>query len=92
MITREHVLQLADLARLSITDKQCDSYLKNFQSILAYIDTLNTVTPDTRNSRYMLTNNVREDGDAYEAGVFTQDILDNVPHQEDGYVKVNKIL
>jgi aspartyl-tRNA(Asn)/glutamyl-tRNA(Gln) amidotransferase subunit C len=91
-MNRDDVKNLAELARLSISDEQADDYLKDFQSILGYIDTLNTVEVSEADDQHVLTNIVREDDDAYEAGEFTSDILDNAPHHEDGYLKVNKIL
>lgn len=92
MMKREDVQQLAELARLSLTDEQCDGYLKDFQSIFSYIDAINTVQPENAEQAQVLTNIVREDEEPYEAGTFTQAILNNAPHQENGYVKVDKIM
>lgn len=92
MMNRDDVQQLAQLARLSITDEQCDNYLKDFQNILSYIDALNAVNPDMVPQQQVLTNVVREDDEAYEAGSFSKEIISNAPHQEDGYIRVDKIL
>lgn len=91
-MNREDVQQLAQLARLSLTDQQCDGYLKDFQSIFSYIDAINTVDIPETEHHHVLTNMVREDDEVYEAGSFTEDILQNAPHKENGYVKVDKIL
>ena len=91
-MNRDDVKQLADLARLSITDQQADEYLGDFQSILGYIDTINKVEVSETAQDQVLKNVVREDDEAYEAGQFTDDILANAPHHEDGYLKVDKIL
>mgnify|MGYP000147359746 CR=1 FL=1 len=92
MITREDIQQLAVLARLSVTDEQCDAYQKDFEGVLEYINTLNAVEVKQIPSSGVLKNVLREDDIAYEPKQFTEALLDAAPMQENGYVKVAKIL
>ena len=91
-MNRDDVRNLADLARLSLTDEQCDAYQKDFESILGYIDTINKAEIQDVSIDQVLKNVVREDEEAYEPGEFTEDILALAPHSENGYIKVDKIL
>lgn len=93
MITNKDIQTLASLARLEVSSDQCDSYAKDFNGILSYIDTLSQVEVSVQDQdSYVLTNVVRDDELSYEAESFTEDLLDEAPDSQDGYVKVPKIL
>ncbi len=94
MIDIHDVRKLAELARLSISEEQIQSYQKDFEGILDYIGVITSASVDTTvmTPPSVLGNVVREDTLAYEPGVFTEYILANAPRVTDGYIEVPKIL
>ena len=88
----DDVQKLAELARLHITDEQCNEYLEDFNSILGYIDAINEVQPKATEALMVLKNIVREDEDSYQPGEFSEAILANAPEHENQFIKVKKIL
>jgi len=92
-MTNDDVQQLADLARLDITDEQAESYRKDFEGILGYLDTLNEVSIEGGDIQYRVVKNaLRDDVKPYEPGVFTEDIINQAPKTEGTAMRVNKIL
>jgi len=92
-ITKEQVKHIAKLARLKLDDREIDSYKKNLNSILGYVDMLGELnTDDVQPMRSIRDrkNVWREDEpgktDKAEA------ILKNAPLKENDYFKVPKIL
>ncbi len=92
MIQIDDVRQLASLARLSMSEEQLQAYQKDFEGILNYIETINKADVTTAELPYVLTNVVREDEEAYEAGEFTHDLIGQAPQSKDAYFEVPKIL
>jgi aspartyl/glutamyl-tRNA(Asn/Gln) amidotransferase C subunit len=87
------VQQLAQLARLTLSDDDADAYRQDFSSILGYINSIVEVEiPDGNVQQQVLTNAVREDDNPYERAQYTDAILSVSPATKDGYVKVKKIL
>lgn len=93
-MNKEEIQELADLSRLSLTEDEITSYQKDFEGILSYINTLNTVEVDeTMNShRLPNTNYLRSDEAAYQPGQFSEDILAQAPERKEDFIKVAKIL
>jgi aspartyl-tRNA(Asn)/glutamyl-tRNA(Gln) amidotransferase subunit C len=92
MIQIDDVRQLASLARLSMTEEQLQAYQKDFEGILNYIETINQADVAEVELPYVLTNVVRDDEEAYEAGEFTNDLIGQAPQSKDAYFEVPKIL
>ena len=92
MIQIDDVRQLASLARLSMSEEQLQAYQKDFEGILNQIETINKADVTTAELPYVLTNVVREDEEAYEAGEFTHDLIGQAPQSKDAYFEVPKIL
>lgn len=92
---KEKVLQLAKLARISISDAEAESLSGEFGSILNYVGEVKKVS--TKEHPYKLehvgvSNVMREDGKGHEPGIYTEKILNEVPSRESNYIKVKKIL
>jgi len=91
---KKEIISLAELSRLEISDSDIDAYKKDFDGILDYINSISKV--DIAFSDHYQTNltenYMREDNHVYEAGEFSDDILDIVPQAKEGYVKVKKVL
>ncbi|MFT6361355.1 MAG: aspartyl-tRNA(Asn)/glutamyl-tRNA(Gln) amidotransferase subunit C [Candidatus Paceibacteria bacterium] len=90
----EDIKELAELARLELSAEDIASYQKDFQGILDYISTINSVEIDSYDEqvRSDTTNMMREDDTAYEPGTFTEVLLEAAPRREGDYVRVDKIL
>jgi len=95
MITDDDIENLANLARISVTDEEKHALAKDLEAILAYVSDIkepaSAVGVDEKKIG-ILKNVMREDGPSHEKGIYTEAILREVPQKEGGYVKVKKIL
>ena len=93
MLKREDIDHLATLARLSLSEEEKEEFPKQLEAILAYVGEVSKVTTkeDTVPRIGALRNVMREDSDVRPGGEFTAAIIENAPHKEDGYVKVQQI-
>jgi aspartyl-tRNA(Asn)/glutamyl-tRNA(Gln) amidotransferase subunit C len=92
-LSREEVLHISRLARVSITDsevekmtEQLSNILENFE-ILEKVDT--TDIPPTAQS-IALQNVLRDD--VIAPSMHPDDVLSNAPRQEENFFKVNAVL
>ncbi len=97
MITREDILKLAALSRLSLSEEEVTKMQSEMGSILAYVDKLKSAKIGDGTPVMSVNKNVmREDAKAHEGGLFTEKLINAAPKHEktkDGlYVKVKKIL
>jgi aspartyl/glutamyl-tRNA(Asn/Gln) amidotransferase C subunit len=93
-MNKEDIQKLADLSRLTLTENEIIGYNKDFEGILAYINTLsaidvhkNIVAAQAANTNY-----VRDDEQSYSSGEFSEDILNQAPSRKEYFIKVQKIL
>lgn len=93
MLTRKDIEHLATLARIDISEEEKEGLAKDLDSILAYVSEVSKIATesDTIPRAGILRNVMREDRDAYPGGEWTEAILANAPHKEDGYFKVGQI-
>jgi aspartyl-tRNA(Asn)/glutamyl-tRNA(Gln) amidotransferase subunit C len=92
-IEKKDIKNLLALARIKVTEAEEDKLLTDVQGILGYIGEIQTATvPDGVVDERELVNVMREDTNAHEAGVYTDQILAEAPKTEDGYLVVKKIL
>lgn len=91
---KKDIFKLAKLARLEITDAEAESYQKDFDGILAYIDSIKGVDVDMKGvyETNLTKNYMREDTEVYTAGQFTNDLLEAAPERDANYFKVKKVL
>lgn len=99
MLTREDVNNLANLARISLSEEEKDKLQKDMESILGYVSELQKApTPndsevDRQNpENYYLKNVMREDDGAFESGLNTETILSQAPKRKGDYFVTKKIL
>ena len=95
MVTIKDIKKLAELSRLDISSEEEQMYVKDFESIFGYVDLLGkavTESGKTEKDLAELHNVMREDTDVIESGVYTEEILKNMPDTEKGYLRVKKIL
>ncbi len=92
-MTSDEVKKLAVLARVGIDDAEAESLVSEFDAILGYVGEINAVQAgEAVPVAGDLINVMREDENPHEAGVFTEDILNEAPSREGDYIKVKKIL
>lgn len=93
-LTREDVLKLAKLAKLSLTNEEVDSFTKEISEILNYVEQLQAVDINATQPTYQvtgLTNVTRADViKDYQAD--PQELLKNVPQREGNLIKVKRVL
>ena len=93
-LTRDDVLKLARLARLTITDEEIERYRAELSEILRYVEQLQEVdvaglAPTTQVTG--LKNVMREDTVA-DYATTPDDLLRIVPATQDRYIKVKRMI
>lgn len=93
-LTREDVLKLARLARLSLTDGEVDEYLKELSEVLRYVSKLDETDVDGLEPTSQVSGlvNVMRDDQVVDYGVSPQDLLRLAPQNEDGHIKVRRMI
>ena len=93
MINREHVLHIARLARLKLTEEEIGSFTEQLGSILEYVEQLNNVdTGNIEPTTHMAPSHsqLRED---VEVQSLTQDqVLANGPNVKKGCFAIPKVI
>jgi aspartyl-tRNA(Asn)/glutamyl-tRNA(Gln) amidotransferase subunit C len=85
------VENLAELAKIELTDIEKQNLLKDMEEILGYVKQVQRVETKDIETNYLNKNVWREDLPA--SSVFSKDlIIDQFPDSKDGFVKVKKIL
>lgn len=95
MLTKDDVNNLANLARIDLTEEEKDKLQKDMGSILDYIAELQkapNVTESHQTENYYLKNVMRSDDNPNEPGVNTEKILEEAPKRRDNLFVVKKIL
>lgn len=94
VLTRDDVLKLAQLARLSLTDEEIDEFSAELSAILEYVEQLqnaDTASLEPTSQVSGLETVMREDT-IKDYGINRDDLLKNVPEIEDGQVKVRRMI
>lgn len=90
---KQDIQQLADLARLEISDNGPEELRKDLEGVLRYVEQINEVTTEGVEPEAGTHRNVmREDGEPHESGAYTEELMKETPEEREGYVKVKKIL
>jgi aspartyl-tRNA(Asn)/glutamyl-tRNA(Gln) amidotransferase subunit C len=91
-ISRDEVLQIARLARIELRDDEVETYQRDLNSILDYIDKLRDLdAPEARTTHAVaLESRMRED--VVERQLALADVLRNAPDSEDGQFRVPKVV
>jgi aspartyl/glutamyl-tRNA(Asn/Gln) amidotransferase C subunit len=85
------VENLAELARIDLTLPEKEGLLKDFDSILAYVDNIKSAKLDNIDLHYDVYNTWRED--IPESREFSGELITGqFPDAQDGFLKVKKIL
>lgn len=90
---KKDISHLANLARIKLSDDEMTGLAEDITNILGYISVINDIVPSNQAKKVGAIHNVmREDSDPHEAGVYTEDLLNEAPDRVGQYVRVKKIL
>jgi aspartyl-tRNA(Asn)/glutamyl-tRNA(Gln) amidotransferase subunit C len=92
-ITKDTILKIANLAKISITSDETEKLESEISSIIRWVETLNEV--DTDNIEPMtnsLQSSLRMREDEVNDGNKTKDILLNSPTEDDNFFVVPKVI
>jgi len=95
MLTKKDIDNLADLARIDLTEEEKTKLQKDMESILGYVSELQeapSVTENHQPDQYYLKNVMREDDVPNESGADSEKILEEAPKRRDNLFVVKKIL
>ncbi len=86
--------KLAKLARIELTEKEKEKYLKDISAILAYVDQIKGAVAVVGEERVIPENRniMRDDEVKNKPSENTKDIVAEFPKKEGDYLKVKKIL
>lgn len=86
--------KLAHLSRIAMSDEEKSLFLKEIDSILAYVGELKkaAATVEKGDKKPVLKNVIREDKNPHESEENTEVLLSSAPKRQGQYIKVKKIL
>ena len=88
------VQKLAQLSALTITDDQAQTMTDELNEILGYVEQLNEVDTDGIEPTYQVNGleNITRPDEIKDMSVSQEDLLKNAPEQQDGSIKVPRVL
>ena len=95
MLTRKDIDNLANLARIALSEAEKDKLQQDMESILGYVGELQKapgLTEEHFPKNYYLRNVMRDDTEPFESGLNTEMILSQAPKRKDDFFMVKKIL
>ncbi len=93
-LSRDDVLKLAALARISLSEEEVDAFAGELSAILGYVEQLSSVDVsglEPTNQVTGLTNVMRKD-EVKDYGYTPADLLKNVPAVEKNQLKVKRMI
>lgn len=93
-LTRDDVLHLAQLARISLSDDEVDEFSEELSAILQYVEQLSSVDVAGLRPTNQVTGltNVMRDDVVKDYGYAPRDLLKNVPAVQDNQLKVRRMI
>ena len=93
-LTREDILKLARLSRLSLTDAEAEAFTGELSAILQYVEQLDSVDVDGLKPTSQVTGltNVTRPDEILDYGYDPLDLLKNVPATENNQIKVKRMI
>lgn len=95
ILTKEDILHLAKLSKLSLTDEEIEKYWRQLEETVEYIknlDQLDTKDTEATNSVVDLENVTYDDGSENNNGLLAEEALKNAKNKKDGYFVVKRIM
>ncbi len=93
-LTRDDILKLARLARISLTDDEVDEFSSEFNAILNYVQQLDSVDTSGLEPTSQVTGllNVTRQDVVIDYGYGTEGLMDNVPAVQADHIKVKRMI
>ncbi|MBX6334031.1 Asp-tRNA(Asn)/Glu-tRNA(Gln) amidotransferase subunit GatC [Candidatus Saccharibacteria bacterium] len=93
-LSRDDVLKLARLARLTLTDEEVEKFRKELSEILKYVEQLQNADVDGLEPTSQVTGlkNVMRDDVIVDYGVTPDDLLGIAPNTEGRLLKVKRMI
>jgi aspartyl-tRNA(Asn)/glutamyl-tRNA(Gln) amidotransferase subunit C len=93
-LTRDDILKLARLARLSLTAEEIEEYQHELAEILQYVEQLQAVDVNGLQPTNQVTGlkNVMRGDEEVDYGYEPRDLLKNVPSVENNQLKVKRMI
>lgn len=82
---------LANLSRISLSEEEKQTFLKDFTAILGYVSELTSVTSSAPEITHSPTNIAREDDAKYVPHTHTEIVLSVAPKRNGEYVQVDQV-
>lgn len=93
MVTTKEVEKLAGLARIDLSEEEKRAFSGEIEAILKYVSDIQGLeTPPYIGAVNEVRNILREDGNAHESGVYSENLLSLAPVREGNYFRVKRIL
>ncbi len=93
-LTREDVLKLAQLSKLSLTEEEVEEFIIELNETLKYVEQLQSIDTDSlkpTNQVTGLTNVMRKD-EVKDYGISQEQLLKNLPDRQGNQIKVRRVL
>ncbi len=91
-MTHDELKKLALLARVDLTDAEIDGFSRDLDSILGYVDQINSADVSGVGAAPLQYNVARSDENPNPSGQYSEKMLADAPETQDGFYKVPKIL
>ncbi len=92
MTSEDEVRKLAALARIAVPDEELATFVKEFESILAYVGQIEQLTVSADQTAPPVRNVLREDGVPHESGIYTHALAEQFPARADDALSVKQII
>lgn len=93
-LTRDDVLKLAQLARISLSEEEVAEYSEELSAILQYVEMLSNVNVEGLQPTNQVTGltNVMRDDEVIDYGYTPEDLLKDAPAVQDNQLKVKRMI
>lgn len=93
-ISLDDVMKLASLSALHVSADEAKKLQGELQNILKFVEQLNSVDTTGVEPTYQVTGleNVWRDDEIIDYGLSREDLLKNTPANQDGQIKVKRVL
>lgn len=92
MATPDDVRKLAELARIEVPESELAKFAAEFESILAYVGQLDTLSITESGELLPYRNVMRDDGEPHAPGLHTEKLAAQFPEREGDALKVKQII
>ncbi len=93
-IIKDDIIKVAKLAKLQLSDSELEKFFIEIKEILEYVNILDNLKIANLEPTNQVTGlvNVWRDDEIIDYGYQPVELLSNVPDQENGYIKVNRVI